>query len=104
MNALKSCCLAEARKSLKRPRDVATCDECGSLLLAYGNTRDFESTIEELTRGTLETGRTSQFSLENGGVGLGTINARIPRALTAEIENVRADIIAGKIAITSSSA
>jgi hypothetical protein len=47
---LKSCCLAEARKSLKRPRDVATCDECGSLLLAYGNTRDFESTIEELTR------------------------------------------------------
>ena len=50
MNALKSCCLAEARKSLKRPRDVATCDECGSLLLAYGNQRDFESTLEELTR------------------------------------------------------
>ena len=50
MNAVKSCCLAEARKSLKRPRDVATCDECGSLLLAYGSARDFESTIEELTR------------------------------------------------------
>jgi hypothetical protein len=47
---MRSCCLAEARKSLKRPRDVATCDECGSLLLAYGNARDFESTIEELTR------------------------------------------------------
>ena len=47
---MKFCCLAEARKSLKRPRDAATCDECGSLLLAYGNTRDFESTIEELTR------------------------------------------------------
>jgi hypothetical protein len=47
---LKSCCLAEARKSLKRPRDVATCDECGSLLLAYGNQRDFESALEELTR------------------------------------------------------
>jgi hypothetical protein len=50
VNAVKSCCLAEARKSLKRPRDVATCDECGSLLLAYGSARDFESTIEELTR------------------------------------------------------
>jgi hypothetical protein len=50
VKALKSCCLAEARKSLKRPRDVATCDECGSLLLAYGNQRDFESTLEELTR------------------------------------------------------
>ena len=50
MNAVKSCCLAEARKSLKRPRDVATCDECGSLLLAYGNERDFQNTIEELTR------------------------------------------------------
>lgn len=50
MNEVKSCCLAEARKSLKRPRDVATCDECGSLLLAYGNERDFQNTIEELTR------------------------------------------------------
>jgi hypothetical protein len=50
VNAVKACCLAEARKSLKRPRDVATCDECGSLLLAYGSARDFESTIEELTR------------------------------------------------------
>jgi hypothetical protein len=50
VNAVKSCCLAEARKSLKRPRDVATCDECGSLLLAYGNERDFQNTIEELMR------------------------------------------------------
>jgi hypothetical protein len=50
VKAVKSCCLAEARKSLKRPRDVATCDECGSLLLAYGNERDFQNTIEELMR------------------------------------------------------
>jgi hypothetical protein len=52
--SMKSCCLAEARKSLKRSRDVATCDECGSLLLAYGNPRDFESTIEELQRHAVE--------------------------------------------------
>jgi basic membrane protein A len=61
-------------------------------------------TIEELARGTLETGRTSRFSLENGGVGLGTISAGVPRSLKAEIEDVRAEIVAGKIQITSSSA
>jgi len=59
-------------------------------------------TIEELVRGTLETGRTSRFALENGGVGLGTISARVPRSLKAEIEDVRAGIVAGKIPITSS--
>jgi basic membrane protein A len=59
-------------------------------------------TIEELARGTLETGRTSRFSLRNGGVGLGTISAEVPRALKAEIEDVRAEIVAGKIPITGS--
>jgi basic membrane protein A len=59
-------------------------------------------TIEELVRGTLETGRTSRFSLENHGVGLGTISARVPRALKAEIEDIRAEIVAGKIPIASS--
>jgi basic membrane protein A len=60
-------------------------------------------TIGELVRGTLETGRTSCFSLENGGVGLGTISARVPRSLRDEIEEVRAKIVAGRISITSSS-
>ena len=59
-------------------------------------------TIEELVRGTLETGRTSRFSLRNRGVGLGTINAAVPRSLKAEIEDVRAEIVAGKIPIASS--
>ena len=59
-------------------------------------------TIEELVRGTLETGRTSRFSLRNGGVGLGTISAAVPRSLKAEIEDVRAEIVAGKISIASS--
>jgi basic membrane protein A and related proteins len=59
-------------------------------------------TIEELARGTLETGRTSRFSLPNGGVGLGTISAAVPRSLKAEIEDVRAAILAGKIPIASS--
>ncbi len=59
-------------------------------------------TIEDLTRGTLETGRTSSFSLRNGGVGLGTISAEVPRTLKAELEDVRAGIVAGKIPIASS--
>jgi basic membrane protein A len=59
-------------------------------------------TIEQLARGTLETGRTSHFSLENGGVDLGTINAGVPHSLAAEIEDVRAGIVAGKIPIARS--
>jgi basic membrane protein A len=58
-------------------------------------------TIEELMRGTLETGRTSRFSLENRGVGLGTISAAVPRSFQAEIEDVSAEIVAGKISIAS---
>jgi basic membrane protein A and related proteins len=59
-------------------------------------------TIEELARGTLETGRTSRFSLENGGVGLGAISAEVPRSFTDEIEDVRAEIVAGKIRVPTS--
>ena len=58
-------------------------------------------TIEALARGTLETGRTSRFSLRNGGVGLGTISAEVPRPLEARIEDVAAEIVAGKITIAS---
>jgi basic membrane protein A and related proteins len=58
-------------------------------------------TIEELARGTLETDRTSRFSLENRGVGLGTISTAVPRSLRAEIEDVTAEIVSGKISIAS---
>jgi basic membrane lipoprotein Med (substrate-binding protein (PBP1-ABC) superfamily) len=58
-------------------------------------------TIEALARGTLETGRTSRYSLRNRGVGLGAINAAVPRSLKAEIEDIRAEIAAGKIPITN---
>jgi basic membrane protein A and related proteins len=59
-------------------------------------------TIEALARGTLETGRTSRFSLRDGGVGLGTISAAVPDSFKAEIEDVRAKIVAGRIPIASS--
>lgn len=47
---LKPCCREEASRSLARHRDVATCDRCTQLLLAYENDRDFRSTLDELTR------------------------------------------------------
>jgi basic membrane lipoprotein Med (substrate-binding protein (PBP1-ABC) superfamily) len=59
-------------------------------------------TIEALARGTLETGGSNRFSLENGGVGLGTISAAVPSSLKAELEDVRAQLTAGKIPISSS--
>ena len=59
-------------------------------------------TIEALARGTLETGRSARFSVENGGVGLGTISAAVPASLKAELEDVRARLVAGKIPIPSS--
>jgi basic membrane protein A and related proteins len=59
-------------------------------------------TIEELMRGTLETGRTSRFSLRNGSVGLSTISSAVPPSFKAEIEEVRAAIVAGEIPIATS--
>ena len=56
-------------------------------------------TIEALARGTLETGRTSRFSLENHGVGLGAISASVPPSFIAEVEDVSAEIVAGTIPI-----
>jgi basic membrane protein A len=58
-------------------------------------------TIEALARGALETGRTYRFSLENGGVGLGRISAAVPRAFKAELEDLRAEIVAGRIPIAT---
>ncbi len=56
-------------------------------------------TIEALVRGRLETGHSVRFSLENGGVGLGTISAAVPASLKAELEDVRTQLVAGEISI-----
>ncbi len=45
---MNGCCLNEAKLYLNKHRDVARCDECGALILAYGNERDFRSTVAEL--------------------------------------------------------
>jgi basic membrane protein A len=59
-------------------------------------------TIRELVRGTLETGRTARFSVESGGVGLGRMSAQLPESLIAEIEDLRAELVAGDVAIATS--
>jgi hypothetical protein len=57
--ALNECCQNEAEHSLRRHQDVATCDTCGSLLLAYTDEETFKLTVEEMeSRGaTFATGR-----------------------------------------------
>jgi hypothetical protein len=47
---MKDCCLEEAGNSLEHHQDAATCNTCSSLLLAYGNDRDYQLALEELTR------------------------------------------------------
>ncbi len=47
-SVLSPCCQASAKRYLKRHRDVATCDTCKMLLLAYGNDRDYEETRKAL--------------------------------------------------------
>ena len=47
---MKPCCEKEARKNVKKHRDVAVCDGCGRLVLGYGNLAEFEKTQQELTQ------------------------------------------------------
>lgn len=54
-------------------------------------------TIRALENGTFRTGRSTVFDLENGGVGLGKVSPKVPRALLAQVERVRRQIVAGKI-------
>lgn len=47
---MKSCCLAEAKKHLNRHGQVARCDRCGALVMAYDRESHYWSAIEELTK------------------------------------------------------
>ena len=46
--SLSECCQKEAQASLRRHHDVATCDTCGSLLLAYTDEETFSLTVDEM--------------------------------------------------------
>jgi len=47
---MKDCCQVEARKNVKKHRDVAVCDKCGRLVLGYGNELEWKKTQDELAR------------------------------------------------------
>lgn len=55
--------------------------------------------VRSLLAGTFRTSSTDVLTLANGGVGLGTISPRVPRALVAKLERVRREVIAGRIAV-----
>ena len=50
MESLRACCQAEARRSLQRHRDVAVCNGCGRLLLAWDNPEEQRKPRAELER------------------------------------------------------
>jgi hypothetical protein len=47
---VRGCCVGEAKKNVKKHRDVATCDECGRLVLGYGNESEWKKTQDELKK------------------------------------------------------
>lgn len=57
------------------------------------------ATVEKLVQGTYRTGSTSKFSLRNDAVGLGVISEQVPRSVVAEVDSVRAEIVAGEVTI-----
>jgi predicted type IV restriction endonuclease len=60
---MKVCCVNEARANIRRGRDVATCDQCGRLILGYDNERDFQRAIEALVSAGTEHEHTRQGAL-----------------------------------------
>lgn len=47
---MKDCCLNEAKKHLRRHGQVARCDACGALVLAYGKETHYRNTVAELEK------------------------------------------------------
>ncbi|HET7566719.1 MAG TPA: BMP family ABC transporter substrate-binding protein [Gaiellaceae bacterium] len=55
-------------------------------------------TIRQVLKGDFRGGADERFSLENDGVGLGRISAKVPASLVAKVEAVRKQIVDGSIA------
>jgi len=45
---MKTCCMDSSKRYLKKNRDVATCDRCGFLLMAYTQQLDYEEALKNL--------------------------------------------------------
>jgi basic membrane lipoprotein Med (substrate-binding protein (PBP1-ABC) superfamily) len=53
--------------------------------------------IRALVRGTFTSGRSAVYDLADGGVGLGKVSPKVPRALLVQVERVRRQIVAGTL-------
>jgi basic membrane protein A len=74
----------------------------GSFMLTSAVKRvdvDVYDTTKQLVEGTLKTGRTFVFDLTNGGVGNGKISPKVPPEDVQKLNQVKAQIAAGKITI-----
>ena len=62
-----------------------------------------DKAVEDVTRlaskGQLKTGRDYVFNLKNGGVGLGSVNKKVPKADIAKTVAIGEQIAAGKIKV-----
>lgn len=47
---MKDCCLREAQRHLKKHGQVARCDACGALVLAYEKETHYRSAVAELEK------------------------------------------------------
>ena len=56
-------------------------------------------TIQSIEEGRWRGGRNAVFGLAEGGVGLGKVSAKVPRAYLEAVERIRDQIVAGKIDI-----
>jgi basic membrane protein A len=53
--------------------------------------------IRRLVKGTFATGGNTVVDLRSGGVRLGKVSPRVPRSVLRQVDDVRREIIAGKI-------
>ncbi len=60
---------------------------------------DVYTTINQLRNGIFKAGRTFQFYVKNGGIDIGTISSKVPKADVAKVQALKKKIAAGKVKI-----
>jgi len=60
---------------------------------------DVFTTIKQLRNGIWKGGRTFTFDVANGGIDIGKVSPKVPKAIVAKVEAIKAKIKAGKIHI-----
>jgi basic membrane protein A len=74
----------------------------GSYILSSAVKRvdtDVFTTIKQLKNGSLKTGRTFSFTVANGGIDIGKISKKVPKAIQKKVAAVKAKIAKNKIKI-----